>query len=873
VSWWRLLRDRDRVERELDTELQYHFDREVADNVRMGMSEQEARRRARLDLGGEDALKERCRDVWGTRWLHDLAQDLRFGCRLLTKDRWFTLPSVLTLALGIGMTGAMFTIVNAASRALSSDKGGRLVSIHPRDAAGRWRGLGVSYPDFRDFQAAARTFEGLAAVSQSAMTLGGDGRAVERVSASYVSAQAFRLLGEKPAMGRDFDIEDDQRGAPAVVLVGHRIWTTRYKADPGIVGRRVQVNGAPATVIGVTSDGFRFPVVSDMWLPLAQMAGLADTPRDARFLQVVGTLAEGASRPQAQAEMAAIAARLSREHPATNADTSAVVVPFPPHFVPDPILIALMSAVGFVLLLACINVANLLLARSVARRRELAVRIALGATRWRIVRQGLVESSIVAAAAGVLGSAFTLGGIRLFRNAVSGITFPYYVQWTADGRVVLFIVVVGIGAALFVGLLPALHASRLAAWRSSRVTEPSTVGLGRRGLSTLLLAVQVALALMLLAGSGFLLRSFIAVYQADSVVDASRVVTMPVALPSERFATRAQRTAAYQVLDERIKAIAGVSATAFANVVPFAGGPSRRLSVAGRPQVSAQAQPLVSYVAIRGSYFDVLRLRLLRGRPFNERDAMPGSEGAIVNQRLATMFFPEDDPIGAQVCLTVQDVREDGSPDCRTIVGLAPSVRQQYFQDIDPVVYVPAPAGAPDFMLMVRADSEPDGLGPLIRAEVAALDPGMPMGALVPLDRAMTQSRWGHRVFGGTLTVFAVIGLLLAAVGLYAMTALAVAQRTRELGIRLALGSRPGDLVWLFTTRAAWTVGCGLVLGLLGALAVGRLLQGFLVGTSPADPVILAGIAVLLTTVSLAAVFVPARRAARCDPLTTLRGE
>jgi putative ABC transport system permease protein len=874
VNWWQRLRHRDQLERELDAELRYHFDREVADNLRMGMSEDEARRRARLDLGGDDLLKERCRDARGTRWVDDTVLDVRYATRLLFRDRRLTLPAVLALALGIGLNGTMFTIVNAMIRGLPIHGAERIMSIHARDGSGRWRGFGVSYLDFRDFQAATKTFAGLAAFSQSSATLGDHGRAVERASAAYVSANAFRLLGERPILGRDFVPDDDQPGAPAVVILGSRIWTTRYNADPTVVGRRVRINGVPSTVVGVMPDGFRFPVVSDIWHPLASLPGLANQTRDIRQLQVFGRLADWSTAAQAQAEIESIAARLSRDYPATNRSTGAVVIRFPGHFAPSPILIALMSAVGLVLLLACINVAHLLLARSVGRSRELAMRVALGATRWRIVRQLVVEGGLLALAGGSLGFGVALIGVWLFASAVAGITFPYYIRWTIDGRVGLFVAGVCLLSALLAGLLPAVHASRLAANRSVKEGErAATSGIGRRRLTAVLLTIEVALTLVLLAGAGLMMRSFLAVYRADSIVEAARIVAMPIALPRERYHTAEQCSAAYQRIEQRLDAIPGVSSSAFANVVPFSGGPSRQMSVDGRRPLPAESQPVVSYVTIRGRYFDTLGLRVLRGRTFTDQDALPGSEGAIVNQRLATMFFPNEDPIGRRICLTVPNATASLPAACATIVGVSPTVRQQYFQDIDPVVYVPARADASELTLIVRSHSTPDTVALLIRAEVSAFDEEIALNALQPLDHAMTGSRWGHRVFGGMLTAFAFVGLLLAAVGLYAVTAVAVVQRTHEIGVRMALGARSDSVVWLFVRRAALPVGLGIGVGLAGALAIGRLLQRFLIQTSPTDPTILVGIAVLLAAVSFAAAFFPARRATGLDPLAALRYE
>lgn len=874
MNWWQRLRHHDRLERELDVELRYHFDREVADNIRMGMSEAEARRRARIDIGFEDPLKEGCRDARGTRWVADVGQDLRLAARMLWKDRGFTLAAAVALGLGIGMNGTMFTIVNAMTRGLPVDRPNQIMSLHTRDAAGRWQGLGISYLDFRDVRAATKTFSGLAAFSPASIRMEDDDRAPENVFACYVSANAFSLLGLTSTIGRGFIDADDRSGAGAVVILGDQLWTTRYNADPTVVGRVVRVNGRPATVIGVMPKGFRFPVVSDLWQPLAQLPGLTSQTRDMRVLQVFGRLADGHTQGQAQAEVESIAMRLGREYPDANRNTGAVVTAFPGDFAPRPILVALMTAVGFVLLVACINVANLLLARSARRSHEISIRVSLGATRWRVVRQCLVESGLIGLTASALALSLTRGGVWLFADAVSDITFPYYIQWTMDERVALFVVTVCLGSALMVGLLPALQASQLAAHPALREGErTATTGLRRRRWTTGLLAVELALTLVLLSGAGLMMRSYLAVYRADSVVDAAHVMVMGLSLPDQAYPTPEQRAQVYEQLEERVAAIPGIASTAFASVVPFAGGPSRQLTVEGWHPQLGDPQPLVSYVAIRGRYFDTLGLRVLRGRTFNDQDATPGSEGAIVNQRLAEMFFSNADPVGRRICLTLPNNPKTESPTCSTVVGVSPTVRQQYFQDLDPVVYVPDRAQRPAITLMVRSASQATAIAPSIRAEVFRLNRDIALNALLPLNDAMTQSRWGHRVFGGTLTLFALVALLLAGIGLYAITAYSVVQRTQEIGVRMALGARPSAVVWLFLTRTLMPVGAGIAVGLVGALAVGRLLQAFLIDTGPADPTTLVVITTLLLAVSLAACFFPARRATHVDPIAALRYE
>ena len=516
MNWWRRLRHRDDLDRQLDAELRDHLERLTADYMAIGMDERVARGRAQVQFGGLDQVKEMCRDARGTRWASDVGQDLRFAARLLWKDRWFTLAAAMALALGIGMTGTMFTIVNAMIRGLPSDHPERLMAVHARDGAGRWRDLGVSYLDFRDVRASTTTFSGLAAFSQTSMTLGDNGRATERASGSYLSANTFQLLGERPMLGRDFLPEDDQPGAPAVVILGSAIWKARYHADPTLIGRTLRINGVPTLVIGVMPDGLRFPVISDVWQPLGLLPGLANQTRDARELQVFGRLADRRTSAQAQSEVDAIAARLSRDYPDTNRNIGAVVERFPGHFAPDPILIALMSAVGFVLLVSCANVANLLLARSAGRSREMSIRVSLGATRWRIVRQLLVESGLLAGIAGTLGFSCSLAGVWLFSKAVAGITFPYYIQWTIDGRVLRYVAAVCLGTGCLFGLLPALHVSKTAANRSLKEGErTSTRDKGSRRWTTGLLTIELASTLMLLAGAGLMMRSFLAVYRAD----------------------------------------------------------------------------------------------------------------------------------------------------------------------------------------------------------------------------------------------------------------------------------------------------------------------------------------------------------------------
>ncbi len=843
------------------------------DLERNGLTPADAALEARRALGNVLSARERARDVWVWPWLQDAGQDLRFAVRLLLKDRAFTLVAVTTLALGIGINGTVFTVVNALSRGLPVDDPDRIVRLGMRNAAGR--PLQVSFPDFEDWRRSTTAFEGVAACSDTQLIVADERAAPDRFSGSYLSWDAFRLIGDRPMLGRDFLPEDDRPDAPPVVILGYRVWNGRYNNDPAVVGRTIRVNGVPAVVIGVMPEGFRFPVVSDIWQPLAQMPGLARQKRDARTLTVFGRLAARKAIPEAQSELAAIADRLARAFPDTNKDLGAAVTPFVDSSSARRIFMALVGAVGFVLLIACANIANLLLARAASRSREMAMRASLGATRWRIVRQLLVESAVLLIAAGGLGLALAVVGLRAFMSHVDGINFPYSIRWTMDARVLGFMAAACLGTGLIFGLVPALHLSRTSA--NEVLKESGWTGSGgvrARRWTRVLLGIELAFTLVLLAGAGLMMRSFLALHRADRVVDGSQVVAMGLTLPVQRY-PREQWTVFYDRLMERLQGISPIASASLTSNVPFAGARRRALAVDARPPAKEGTAPNVSFVAIGPDYFETLGVRLLRGRPFTAIDGSPGHETVIVNERFAGLHFPNEEPLGRRIRLS-DPVASGIEAPWLTIVAVSPSIRQQQpidLQELDPVAYVPMRADPRPFATLLVRGPAPEGLATLVRQEVQALDPELAVSGIISLRVLEGQSRWAHRVFGLMFAVFAGIALAVSAVGLYATTAYSVRQRTQEIGVRMALGAQRGDVVWLFVRHALLPLGAGLVAGLGGALVIGRLLQSFLMQTSAADPATLVSIAILLVAVALAACFWPARRATRLDPVTALRYE
>src|SRR5438093_2554362 len=518
-----------------------------------------------------------------------LLQDVRFAVRLLIKDRWFTAVAAVALALGIGVNATVFTFVNAVLiRGLPFDDPDRIMSIGERNMA-RGQYFGISWLDFRDLRDAQKSFAGVAAFNGTTMNVSDEGRAPERYAGPYISGNSFKLIGQRTVLGRDFLPEDDQPGATPVVILGGGIWKTRYGSDRSIIGRTVRINDVPTTVIGVMPEGMKFPFNADLWLPLSSMPGLTNQKRAQHFaLQVFGRLADGVTRQQAQSEISGIAARLAKDFPDSNKDVGATVMSFNERVNGGTIrliFLSLMGAVAFVLLIACANVANLLLARSAQRAREVGVRVSLGATRWRIVRQLLAESVLLAVVSGLLGFWLAVAGTRWFEAVTQDVGKPYWIHFTMDGSVFGFFAAVCLATGIIFGLAPALHISKT---DINEVLKESggrsgSGGLRARRWTGVLVVTEFALTLVLLAGAGFMMRSFMTLYRLDLGIETAHLLTMNLQLPDRKYPTPDQRAAFYQRLDERLGAITTIRGGTIATNPPFSGGAGLRLTVEGRP--------------------------------------------------------------------------------------------------------------------------------------------------------------------------------------------------------------------------------------------------------------------------------------------------
>jgi putative ABC transport system permease protein len=811
-----------------------------------------------------------------------LLQDLRYAVRLLLKDRWFTLIAATALALGMGANAAVFTFVNAVLlRGLPFENADQIVSLAMLDNRGRQQG--VSRLDFIDWSEAAHAFSGLSLLQGASINLSEEGRVPEQFQGDYHSANLFHVIGVTPVLGRDFRPEDDQPGAAPTVIISNGLWKSRYGGDPSVLGRTVKVNSLVATIVGVMPPDMKFPFNNDVWLPFSVLPPeIRNAKRNVRNLQAIARLTPTATLGQARAELDTIAQQLATTYPDTNKDVKPSLLKFNDR-VANPqitlIFLSLLGAVAFVLLIACANVANLLLSRAAHRSREIAVRVSLGANRWRIVQQLLVESVLLALLSGVLGLGLGLIGIRLFDATVTTeVGKPYWMKFTMDPIVFAYMAAICVGTGILFGLAPAMHVSR------TDVHEVLKEGGGRSGSGGMrarrwtgaLIVAEIVLTIVLLAGAGFMMRSFLALYSMDVGADTSRLLTMRLTLPLTKYPQREPRTLLYEQLEQRLRAVSAIQASGITSNVPLFGGFLRQLSIDGRPTPAGERPPDITMVTISSGYFDALGVRVIRGRALNDTDGTPGHEAAIVNQRFASMHFPSEDPIGRRVRLTDSTPQVQPPPPIdATIVGVVPTVRQRSFQDPepDPVVYVPYRVDPQRFaMLVVRGTGDPAHLTTLVREEMRAIEPDLPLFAIQTMDKLMAQQRWVFRTFGSMFAIFAVIALVLSAVGLYAVTAYAVTQRTAEIGIRMALGAQPAQVLWLVVRRALVQLAIGLTLGVAGAFGVGRLLKVLLV-TSAQDPVTIGSIAMLMAAISLAACCWPARRATMLDPVRALRYE
>jgi len=811
-----------------------------------------------------------------------IREDVRYGARMLVKGPGFTLVAVITLALGIGATTAIFSVVNAVLlRPLPFPEPERLATVWNIDRQEGGGEMAMTWPDFADMRAQNQSFAALAAFDERDLTLTGVGEAA-RLRGAVVSSDLFPLLGVAPQVGRFFTADEEQPGARAVIL-SHGLWRNRFGADAQVVGRAVAINEQSYSVVGVMPASFAFPIgaePAEMWISVAAEAE-GRTPRTQQrgnhFLEVIGRLKPGVTLGQAQAEVGQIAAALGKQYPETNGEFGARAVPYFDRVVGDtrPALLLLLGAVGFVLLISCANVANLLLARAAGRQREVAIRAALGADRARVVRQLLTESLLLGLVGGAAGLLLAVWGSEALLALVPG-RLPRAAEAALDGRVLGFTLAASLLTGILFGLAPALQASKPDLTAALKEGGRS-VGAGRRASRTrgALIVAQVATAFVLLVGAGLLVNSLLRLQRIEPGFDPERMLSFRVSLPPAKYSEPQQIESFYQGLLTRVGALPGVTAVSATSALPLSGQNSVvGFAVEGVPTPPQTPFPHTSGLrVVRPGYFGTMGIRLLQGRDFDARDTLRSTPVTIINEALARRHFRNQNPIGRRINPSFGV--DDRGILFREIIGVVGDVRHSSLrEEAGPESYV-AHAQAPfnTITVVARAGNDPRALTAAVRGEVRTLDPDLPVFAVRTLEEylatAVAQPRFGALL----LSIFAGVALLLTAVGLYGVISYGVEQRRHEIGVRMALGARARDVLGLVMRQGVALAAAGIGLGLVAAAALTRVMASFLFGVGATDPATFALIALLLGLVALAASYVPALRAARVDPLDALRDQ
>ena len=814
-------------------------------------------------------------------------ENVRFGLRTMAKNPVVTVVSVLTLGLGIGVNATVFTLSNAVLfKGFPFDKSDRVLYLGERNTTRQQQRFGpVSNPDFQDWRARIQSFEGLAAAVGMRATISDQAGPPESYQVTRISTSAFRLIGQKPVIGRDFTDADEARGAPAVLLLTYGLWERRYGKDPAILGRTIRFNSYPATVVGVMPKDFVFPFNQDLWIQLAPMGDNdAFAKRDNRFMIVFGRMKDGRNIKAARAEMDGIGHNLSAAYPVTNREFVPVVQNYNEFYLGPEIVIifsSMLVAVGFVLLIACVNIANLMLARAAGRAREISLRLAVGAGRWRIIHQLLVESVMLSALGGIVGWLIAIWGTRTFALEVVQFGAPKWLDFSMDYRAFVYLAVVSLGTGILFGLAPALRLSRLDFHLVLKDGgRGASAGRRHKRFTNVLVTAELALAMILLTGAGLMIRSFMNVYRAQLGVKPDHILTMRLPLPPAKYATPASQILFHQQLKQRTEAIPGVETVAIANFLPTGGSLTIPYESAGAAPVDEKQRPTLSVLVVSPDYFRAVGAPILSGRGFTDSDGVSGPPVMIVNQRFVAKYWPGQDPLGKRLRLFDEPPGPGGgtqaTKDWLTVIGVVPNIVQNDItpREIDALIYIPyRQKPTPDMAILARTRVPPGSLGGAFRHEIQQIDPDLPVYNLWTLAERLERNYWFTRVIGVLFLIFGLVALALASIGLYASMAYSVSQRTQEIGIRMAVGATEQKIHRLVFGYGLRQLAIGLVIGLAGALALTRILKSVLVQVSPADPATLVTATLVLSAAAAFGCLIPARRAMRVDPIVALYRE
>jgi len=864
----------ERRDREFAEEMESHLRLHVEDNMRRGMSPDEARRRALIDLGGVEQVRERCRERRGIPGLEGLLQDVRYALRVLRRNPGFTLLAVLTLALGIGANTAIFSLVNAVLlRPLPYAGADRIVQVWhtpPESFPGMTRFM-VSPANYLDWRAQNHVFEFIAAYDSASLNWAGGDRP-EAVTAGVVAPEFFAVLGARPLLGRAFTPDEETPGNDKVAVLGHRLWRSRLGSEADVVGRKIRLSGESYTIVGVMPAGFNFPQWADLWTPLAW----SEKERQVRGMhnyRAIARLKPGVGVAQVQAEMRTISVRLERQYPEDDRGWGAIVVPLHDEMVGDvrPALLVLFAAVSLVLFIACSNVANLVLARTLARHKEIALRAALGATRGRVLQQVLCENVVLALAGGALGLFLALYGVDAI-VAFLGDRLPRSAEVRVDARALVFTLLVSVLTGLAAGLLPALRLMNVNLSQALKQGQGKTASEsgGSRTRAVLVIA-EVALSLVLLVGAGLMIRTLAKLHAVDPGFDPRSAVSMTLAIPAAKYSTPAQQSAFFDRTLERVRSLPGVDSAGAVSTLPTAGsGSTQPVAIEGRPAAALSEQPEVAVRVLTPGYLRVMRIPVLRGRDVGDADAAGRPAVVLISESLGRTFWPGEDPVGRHLTLSFY------AGVSREVVGVVGDVKKDGLADAhaSPTLYVPlAQMPRPWMSLVVRGSSRPEEIVPAVTRAVRQVDAEQPVLDVMTLENLLDESLAHQRVSMLLLALFATFAVLLAGLGIYSVLSYAVRRRVPEIGLRVALGARRSDVLWMVLGQGLRLTLAGLAIGTLGAFGLTRLLAGLLFGVRPTDPLTFVAVSALLCAIALLACYLPARRAMRVDPMVVLRHE
>ena len=875
ADWLRHPARRSRFETELETEIRFHLESHAADLQRGGLSRDTAIARARREFGSTLRASEDARRARPFAWIAAVGSNLRFGLRQARTNPAFAAVVVITLGVGIGVNAVMFSIFNAVVlRPLPFPDAARLVRLWHVPPAAQFPGartFSVSPANYLDWRAQNRVFERTAIYTSGLATLTGTGQEPEGVRAGIVAVDFFAVLGVKAIRGRLFEPGEDEAGQDAVVVVSESLWQTRIGANPERMGQPLVINGRPRILIGIVANAVAFPADTHIWMPLA-LTPEQRTVRGIHDFSVIARMTPTVSVGQAQAEMATISRRLEQQYPANNAGWGAVVVPLHDDLVGDAktTLLVLLGAVGFVMLIACANLTNLLLAKTLGRSKEIALRTALGASRPQIMQQILCETLVLGLLAGALGLLL----VKLSLTAIVafvGAELPRAAEIRLDGRVLAFTIGVAIVAGVSAGLAPA--------WRlmQASVHDALKHGLTRtasgshdRHVRNALVVSEVALALVLLAGAGLLIRTIGMLRAVDPGFDSRNVLTAAVVVPQARYPTPADSTRFFDRILERLRAIPGVEAAAAIDALPMTGGSTQPVAAEGQPARPMSEQPEVAVRRITPGYLRASRTRLIAGRDITDADTADRSPVALVSESMARQFWPGQSPIGKRLTLTFQPgvVRE--------IVGVIGEVKLRGLDVKEPVaaLYTPfAQRPGPGRALVIRTLVPPRNVIPSMVAAVHQLDPELPVLNVRTLDEVVGASIAQQRLAMELLAAFSALALSLATIGIYSVLSYTVRQRVQEIGIRMALGASARQVVRMIVLEGLTPTLLGVGVGVASALVLGRLMSSMIFGVTSHDTATLAAVTMIMTLVGAVATLGPAYRATQVDPLDALRGD